>query len=86
MVHAYSCMYIYLIHSFILTGVLPLDPKNSVAVIGPNSNATTTMQGNYHVNNYIMERFNLTIASYMSYSPNTKVCPCKLSHFTLYSV
>ena len=30
-------------------GVLPLDPKLSVAVMGPNSDATTTMQGNYHV-------------------------------------
>ncbi|XP_065885416.1 uncharacterized protein [Dysidea avara] len=28
--------------------VLPLDPKLSVAVMGPNSDATTTMQGNYH--------------------------------------
>ncbi|XP_065885783.1 uncharacterized protein [Dysidea avara] len=29
--------------------VLPLDPKLSVAVLGPNSDATTTMQGNYYV-------------------------------------
>ncbi|XP_065885424.1 uncharacterized protein [Dysidea avara] len=28
--------------------ILPLDPKLSVAVLGPNSDATTTMQGNYH--------------------------------------
>ena len=33
----------------IYVGVLPLDPKLSVAVVGPNSDATTTMQGNYHV-------------------------------------
>ena len=39
--------------NFLRLGVLPLDPKYSVAVIGPNFNATSTMQGNYHVNNHM---------------------------------
>jgi len=34
---------------FVHLGALPLDPKLSVAVLGPNSDATTTMQGNYFV-------------------------------------
>ena len=41
-------------------GVLPLDPKLSVAVMGPNSDATTTMQGNYHV----MDNASLSIYLY----------------------
>ena len=45
------------------TGILPLDPKNSVAVIGPNSNATTTMQGNYHVNNVAVDFSMMTFAT-----------------------
>ena len=43
--HDYNSMHRYML----CTGALPLDPKLSVAVMGPNSDATTTMQGNYYV-------------------------------------
>ena len=33
-----------------MTGTLPLSKSKKVALIGPNSNATKTMQGNYNVN------------------------------------
>ena len=49
----YAKLGIIMLQIFFWLGVLPLDPKYSVAVIGPNSDATTTMQGNYHVNGHM---------------------------------
>ena len=45
------CITCALLCTYVSSGTLPLsaDPNLKVAVIGPNSNATETMQGNYHV-------------------------------------
>ena len=45
-----------------MTGTLPLSKSKKVALIGPNSNATKTMQGNYNVNHLNLQPATPTVS------------------------
>ena len=49
-------------------GTLPLSKTVKVALIGPNADATGTMQGNYHVRTmYVVECVDLTVMFVITY-------------------